>query len=128
MTENIVNLEDHKPKGYGLKGDGVADLWFYLQRYKKELRTQFLQDIDKMKAEGADTDTLLARLIRHERSVKAMRYAFDEVAENPNPTFDRLVWLCDEYGLSEFKERWLFVRDNGGRTWIKWVPIDSEHQ
>ena len=72
MTDNIVNLEDHKPKGYGLKGDGVADLWFYLQRYKKELRTQFLQDIDKMKAEGADTDTLLARLIRHERSVKAM--------------------------------------------------------
>jgi hypothetical protein len=113
MNDKVVNLEAHKHELEMQSYEDamrVADLYFYLQRYKKELRVQFLQDIEKMKTEGADLEGLVSRLIRHERAVKTMRFAFDEVAGNEKPSFSTLVELCDEYGLNEFKERLLFVR------------------
>ena len=100
MTDIVQKMED----------GGAGDLYFYLQRYKKELRLQFLQDIARMKAENATEEELLARLIKQERSVKIMRFAFDQVAGNPNPDFSDLLQRCDEYGLNEFKDRVLFVR------------------
>lgn len=109
MSDKVVNLEAYK---YELEMEGyeVAYLYFYMQDYKKKLRLQFLQDIEKMKTEGADPEELVSRLIRHERSVKTMRFAFDEVAGNEKLSFSTLVELCDEYGLNEFKERLLHVR------------------
>ena len=101
---------DHK-----MEDGGAGDLYFYLQRYKKELRLQFLQDIHRMKEEGVDQDAMIERLVKHERSVKAMRYAFDLVAGNPNPTFSMLLGECDRHGLNEFRDRLLFTRTNGGR-------------
>jgi hypothetical protein len=106
MTEKVVTLEDHRDDPYA-----VAHLYFYLQDYKKKLRLQFLQDIEKMKTEGADTDALVARLRKHERSVRTMRFAFDEVAGNDKPNFNSLVEDCDRYGINEFKQRLLYVRE-----------------
>jgi hypothetical protein len=121
MTESnhykVVNLMAHK---YQREEDAmqVAYLYFYMQRYKRKLRLQFLEDIARMKAEGADTEELMSRLIRHERARKVMRDAFDEVADNPrsrlNPSYNTLVELCDEYGINEFKERLLLVRPTDG--------------
>jgi hypothetical protein len=56
----------------------------------------------------------VSRLIRHERARKVMRDAFDEVADNPrpklNPSYNTLLELCDEYGITEFKEGLSHVR------------------
>jgi hypothetical protein len=97
-----VNLEAYRHDPYE-DAMRVADLYFWMQRYKKKLRLQFLEDIARMKTEGADTEELMSRLIRHERARKVMRDAFDEVADNPrsrlNPSYNTLVELCDEYGL-----------------------------
>jgi hypothetical protein len=97
-----------------MEGYEVAYLYFDMQHYKKELRLQFLEDIARMKAEGADTEALMSRLIRHERARKVMRDAFDEVADNPrprlNPSYNTLLELCDEYGITEFKEGLSHVR------------------
>jgi hypothetical protein len=115
--DKVVNLRAHK---YQPEEDAmqVAYLYFDMQHYKKKLRLQFLEDIARMKAEGADTEELMSRLIRHERARKVMRDAFDEVADNPrsrlNPSYNTLVELCDEYGINEFKERLLLVRPTDG--------------
>jgi hypothetical protein len=92
----------------------VAYLYFEMQHYKKELRLQLVEDIARMKAEGASPEELIARVTRHDRTRRVMRDAFDEVADNPrsrmNPSYDILIELCDEYGIGEFKELLLHVR------------------
>jgi hypothetical protein len=61
MTESnhdkVVNLRAHK---YQPEEDAmqVAYLYFDMQHYKKKLRLQFLEDIARMKAEGADTEVV----------------------------------------------------------------------
>ena len=92
-----------------------ANLFFYQQRYKKKLRLQFLQDIEKMKTEGASVEDLLSHLRRHERTVRTLRSAYDEVAGNIKPSFRTILKLCDEYGLSEFKERLLLCVPESGQ-------------
>jgi len=62
----------------------------------------------------------MSRLIRHERARQVMRDAFDEVAVEPKyrhwfkPSYNTLLELCDEYGITEFKEGLLWVRPKGG--------------
>ena len=114
MTESnhdkVVNLRAHKYQ--------PADLYFDMQHYKKKLRLQLVEDIARMKAEGASPEELIARVTRHDRARRVMRDAFDEVADNPrsrmNPSYDILIELCDEYGIGEFKELLLHVRPTDG--------------
>src|SRR5262249_52223545 len=55
MNDKVVNLGAYKwerePYAYR-----CADLYFAMQHYKKKMRLQFLEDIARMKAEGADTE------------------------------------------------------------------------
>jgi hypothetical protein len=113
MTDKVVNLGAYKweREPYAYK---CADLYFAMQHYKKKMRLQFLEDIARMKAEGADTEELLARVVKHDRARRVMRDAYDEIADNPrsrmNPSYDMLIEMCDEYGIPEFKELLLEVR------------------
>jgi hypothetical protein len=111
MNDKVVNFGAHK---HDLGEDAMrfADLYFWMQHYKEKLRLQFFQDIEKMKTEGADTEKLISRLIRHERARKVMRDAFNEVTDNPRfrLNYNTLLELCDEYGITEFKEGLLWFR------------------
>jgi hypothetical protein len=93
--------------------DYTSELYFWMQRYKKELRLQFLEDIKRMIAEGANTDELMARLVKHERARRTMREGYDQVGNNePKWDLDTLSKLCDEYGIGKFKEALLYTQSN----------------
>ena len=101
-----IPFEDH---------DYTSELYFWMQGYKKELRLQFLEDIKRMMAEGASTDELMARLVKHERARRTMRDGYDEVGNNgcrPRWDLDILSELCDEYGIGKFKEALLYTKSN----------------
>jgi len=112
MTDKV---EAHpEANGYD-DGMRFADLWFHLQELKKKMRLQFLQDIKKMIADGASTEELLDRLLKHERARRTTRDLHNMATHNEAAaaifTYDYLIELCDEYGVpAEYKEHCLFVR------------------
>ena len=96
-----------------------ADLWFHLQKLKRQLRLKLVDDLVRMKADNATDDELIERIQNHHNTRTLMRDLHNVVTENDcamapvsrHSSYCRLIDWCDRAGVpAEYVEHLLWLR------------------